>query len=312
MMRVLLFGASGFIGAHVRRELATTAEVVCPSRAECDLVTATPEALRALLDRAGPDAVVSCAGAVSGAAEDLVRANTTATAKLVDAVADAAPGARLVRLGSAAEYGPVPFGTAATEDLPPAPVSAYGVSQAAATRLMELAAAAGRVDAVVLRVFNPVGPGMPGTALLGRVAALLARLAPGDDLRTGPLGAYRDFVDVRDVAAAVRRAVTITAPGACVLNVGSGRAVPVRDVVHLLISVAGRPVRIREDRPPSPRSAEVGWMRADVGRAASVLGWVPEHDLYDSVGALWSQAAPARGTDPVPVTAGPAQRRSEP
>ncbi|MEE3920653.1 hypothetical protein V2I01_27720 [Micromonospora sp. BRA006-A] len=37
-------------------------------------------------------------------------------------------------------------------------------------------------------MFNPVGPGMPGTTLLGRVAALLARLAPGEDLRTGPPG----------------------------------------------------------------------------------------------------------------------------
>ncbi|MBQ1063014.1 NAD-dependent epimerase/dehydratase family protein [Micromonospora chalcea] len=293
MMRVLLFGASGFIGAHVRRELAATADLTCPSRDECDLVTAAPETLRALLDTVRPDAVVNCAGAVSGTAEDLVRANTLVTAKLVDAVAVAAPRARLVRLGSAAEYGPVPFGAAAAEDLPAAPVSAYGVSQAAATRLTELSAAAGRVDAVVLRVFNPVGPGMPRTTLLGRVAALLSRLAPGEDLRTGPLDAYRDFVDVRDVAAAVGRAVTVTAPRARVLNVASGRAVPVRDAVHLLVSAAGRPVRVREDHAPSPRSADVGWMRADVGRAASVLGWTPEHDLYDSVGALWSQAAPA-------------------
>ncbi|MBU8859918.1 MULTISPECIES: NAD-dependent epimerase/dehydratase family protein [unclassified Micromonospora] len=293
MMRVLLFGASGFIGGHVRRELETEADLVCPSRGECDLVTATPEALRALLGTVRPDAVVSCAGAVSGEAADLVRANTMATARLVGAVADAAPGARLVRLGSAAEYGPVPFGTAAVEDLPPAPVSAYGVSQAAATRLVELAAAAGRVDAVVLRVFNPVGPGMPHTTLLGRVAALLSHLTPGGDLRTGPLGAYRDFVDVRDVAAAVGRAVTVTAPQSRVLNVASGRAVPVRDAVQLLVSVSGRSVHVREDRPPSPRSADVDWICADVGRSASVLGWTPDLDLSDSVGALWSQTAPA-------------------
>ncbi|MFC0099907.1 NAD-dependent epimerase/dehydratase family protein [Micromonospora marina] len=311
-MRVLLFGASGFIGSHSRKELEATAEVVCPSRGECDLVTARPEALRTLLGTLRPDAVVSCAGAVSGAAEDLVRVNTLATAKLVDAIADAAPGARLVRLGSAAEYGPVRFGTSVAEDRPPAPVSAYGVSQAAATRLMEVAAAAGRVDAVALRVFNPVGPGMPRTTLLGRVAALLSRLAPGEDLRTGPLGAYRDFVDVRDVAAAIRRAVTVTAPQARVLNVASGRAVPVRDAVHLLVSVSGRPVRVLEDRPPSPRSADVGWIRADVGRAASVLGWAPEHDLSESIGALWSRTAPTHLADPVPATAGPLNRRSEP
>ncbi|KAB1906265.1 NAD(P)-dependent oxidoreductase [Micromonospora sp. AMSO31t] len=292
MTRVLLLGASGFIGTHVRRELEIGMDLVCPSRAECDLATSAREKLRAVVDAVRPDAVVCCAGAVTGTTEELVLSNTLAAAKLVDAVAVAAPGARLVRLGSAAEYGPVRFGASVSEETVPAPVSDYGVSQAAATRLTALAARAGLVDAVVLRVFNPIGPGLPPTTLLGRAAALLARLAPGDDLRTGPLDAHRDFVDVRDVATAVRKAVTVRAPAARVLNVGSGRALPVRAAVRVLVEEAGATVRIREDNSPSPRSAQVGWMRADLTRVTSVLGWLPRHDLNDSVRAIWQAAAP--------------------
>ncbi|GAB3336905.1 NAD-dependent epimerase/dehydratase family protein [Micromonospora halotolerans] len=292
MTRVLLVGASGFIGGHVRRELEADMDLVCLSRAECDLAGSTRETLRELIGAVRPDAVVCCAGAVTGTAEELVLSNTLAAAKLLDAVAVAAPGARLVRLGSAAEYGPVPFGASVSEDTVPAPVSEYGVSQAAATRLTALAARAGLVDAVVLRVFNPIGPGMPRTTLLGRVAARLARLAPGEDLRTGPLDAHRDFVDVRDVARAVRHALTVRAPAARVLNVGSGRALPVRAAVRLLVEEACATVRIREDCSPSPRSAQVGWMRADLTRVTSVLGWSPRHDLNDSVRGIWHAAAP--------------------
>lgn len=292
MTRVLLFGASGFIGGHVRRELEDDMDLVTPSRAECDLTGATRERLQDLIGATRPDAVVCCAGAVTGTTEELVRSNTLAAAKLLDAIAVAAPGTRLVRLGSAAEYGPVPFGTSVDEDAAPAPVSDYGVSQAAATRLTALAAQAGRVDAIVLRVFNPIGPGIPRTTLLGRAAALLTQLVAGDDLRTGSLDAHRDFVDVRDVATAVRQAVLVPAPAARVLNVGSGQALPVRVALSLLVEEAGATVRIREDRPPSPRSAQVGWVRADLDRVTAVLGWSPRRDLNESVRAIWRATAP--------------------
>ncbi|MDO3705940.1 NAD-dependent epimerase/dehydratase family protein [Micromonospora sp. C28SCA-DRY-2] len=303
MTRLLLFGASGFIGSQVRRALEADADLVCPGRAECDLAGCDREDLRDLVAAVRPRAVVSCVGATVGSAAELVRANTLSAAKLVDAVAVAAPRARLVRLGSAAEYGPVPFGTSVTEDTPPRPVSDYGISQAAATRFVELAARTGRVDPVVLRVFNPIGPGLPRTTLLGRVAASVARLAPGADLPTGPLDAHRDFVDVRDVAAAVRAAVSVPAPAARVVNIGSGRAVPVREAVRLLVRTAGAAVEVRENRPPSPRSAAVDWVRADIRRAATVLGWTPRHELTDSIRMLWHAVA-AESAVPDPVRAG--------
>ncbi|MEV4661870.1 NAD(P)-dependent oxidoreductase [Micromonospora echinofusca] len=298
MRRILVLGASGFLGTHVRRALEVDGDLVCPTRAECDLTRCGTEELRALLTSVRPDAVVTCAGAVSGTAADLVLANTVVAARLVEAVAVAAPAARLVRLGSAAEYGPTPNGSSVSEDDPAEPVSDYGVSQAAATRLTELAARAGRVDAVVLRVFNPIGPGLPATTLLGRVAAQLSRPTPGAELRTGPLDAHRDFVDVRDVAAAVRAAVHAPALPVRVVNVGSGRAVGVRDAVRLLVETAGATVRLTEDRTPPTRSAAVDWIRADIRRARSTLGWAPRHDLADSIRTVWHAAAAASEVRP--------------
>jgi nucleoside-diphosphate-sugar epimerase len=118
-MKVLLFGASGFLGGHVRRLLAgdpNVTSVDCPGRDRHDLVNGDVEGLTALVRDAAPDAVVNCTGRLSGTGYDLTRANTMVTAKLIEAVATAAPGARLVRLGSASEYGVVPHGVAVTEN----------------------------------------------------------------------------------------------------------------------------------------------------------------------------------------------------
>src|SRR5690348_11877558 len=127
-MRVLLFGASGFIGSHVRAGLESdprVSAVSCVGRARHDLVRGEVEELADLVAAEAPDAVVNCTGRLTGTAHDLVEANTAATAKLIGAVATGAPGARLVRLGSAAEYGVVPHGESVTEDHPTEPVSEY-------------------------------------------------------------------------------------------------------------------------------------------------------------------------------------------
>ena len=293
MTRVLVFGAAGFIGRGVRQALDAdprVSTVLCPGRADCDLLRSGVDDLAALFDRARPDAVVNCTGRLAGSGYELVQANTVVTAKLVEAVATAAPAARLVRLGSAGEYGPVAHGRVVSEEDPAVPVSEYGVSHHAATRLVELATAAGRIDGVVLRVFNPVGAGLHEENLLGRATSLLrqARSTGADHITLGSLGAYRDFVDVRDVATAVVAAVFTDDLPPRVFNVAGGRAVPARHAVRLLADAAGFTGEIREQGPAPDRSATVGWMRADIGRAARVLGWAPAHDLTSSVTAIWT------------------------
>ena len=123
MRPVLLFGASGFIGAHVRAALEPHAPLVCPGRDRCDLLTAGAGELAARLRATGAGTVVNCTGSLDGSVADLVSAHTMVTAKLIDAIERVDPNIRLVRLGSAGEYGPVPHGRAATEDGPAAPVS---------------------------------------------------------------------------------------------------------------------------------------------------------------------------------------------
>ncbi|TDC85170.1 NAD(P)-dependent oxidoreductase [Micromonospora sp. KC606] len=304
-MNVLLFGASGFLGRHIRQRLAEEMTVHSPTRQECDLVTVDVRALAALLTRKRPDAVVVAAGRIVGCGHEFVLAHTAAVAKLVDAMNLAASGARLVRIGSAAEYGAVPHGHAVREDDPADPVGEYGLSHLAATRLVERAVTAGRLDAVVLRVFNPIGPGLPAGNLLGRTAARLCEAIAQGDVRL-PLGlhdTWRDFVDVRDIAAAVHAALRPEFPGAVVFNIGSGRAVGTPEVVRLLADVAGFTGEITSGdfAPDAARSAAVSWMCADLTRSAELLGWSPRHGLADSLTTVWADVAGCLASKPVTV-----------
>lgn len=304
-----MFGGGGFLGAPVTARLGELpgAAVLHAGRTPAggraaagrpwpdltvDLDTVPVDVLAAGLAALDPDVVVNCAGLAAGPAAALAAVNARGAAALCEAMAVSVPRARLVHLGSAAEYGPGVPGTALGESATARPAGVYGATKLAGT----FAVTASGLDAVVLRVFNPVGPGAPGSGLPGRLAAAF-RAAPRDGrVTTGDLGAYRDFVDVTDVAQAVALAVTATGPLPPVLNVGSGRATLVRDLAAELAGLCGFSGRIEESGAGSERSAAVSWVRADLALVAASLGWQPVRTLHDSLAALWQATAPAAGS----------------
>ncbi|MEV8594604.1 NAD(P)-dependent oxidoreductase [Streptomyces sp. NPDC052012] len=300
-MTVLVLGGSGFVGREVCRALAARGRRVLSAargehrtpgvrtvRLDLSSADAVPQLTR-LLDTEQPHAVVNCVGSIWGRTDaEMVPSIVTPTRHLLTALAAAAPRPRLVHLGSVLEYGPVPAGTTARE--PARPDSAYGRAKLAATRAVLTAHAAGDVDALVLRVANVAGPGTPTVSLLGQVAARLMaqRPRPATDIELSPLRAHRDYVDVRDVADAVVRATDPAVPATgAVVDIGRGEAVPVRELVGLLIAVSGVPARVTERGAPGPAD----WMRIDPTPAADLLGWHPRHSLEDAVRAYWQSLA---------------------
>ena len=181
-MRLLIFGASGFLGRHVRRQAeAAGVAVVTAGRAalpgsrahvRADLVRDHPASLAGVIARVAPDAVANCAGATTGDPDVLAAANVTGAYALATAMLQAETGARLVHLGSAAEYGPGRPGATVDECWPPRPVSAYGATGAAPIRT---------TGCRPRRHFRRCGPGAAGlgrTRTTGCPATGLPRTRP--------------------------------------------------------------------------------------------------------------------------------------
>ena len=296
MTLAIVLGANGFIGRHVAGALGGDPEIEVVGAGlgvplpglerdwlDIDLLAGDGR-LEAELRATGPDLIVNCTGATVGTAAELIRLNVDTTAALLEAIARSGVRARLIHLGSAAEYGPGPVGRPVAETAPARPVSPYGTAKLVATQLVVEAAAAG-LDAIVLRVFNALGPGMPPGTLPGgalrRLTEAVAASAPRIEM--GPLDSVRDFVDVRDIGAAVLAAGRAPSLDAAIVNIGSGSGHSARELVRALAERVGFVGEIGEAGAGSPRSSDVPWQVADVSLAKRLLGWRAVHDLRSAV-----------------------------
>jgi nucleoside-diphosphate-sugar epimerase len=90
----------------------------------------------------------------------------------------------------------------------------------------------------------------------------------------------RDFVDVRDVAAAL---LGLTRAGAGIYNIASGDALSILDMTRQLARVAGRAVVLQ----PDGRGGD-SWSCGDASRLEQT-GWVRQHALRESLEQVWRE-----------------------
>lgn len=294
MKRVFVTGLSGFVGQHMRRELASSSSwKLLEPGVEYDISE------RAQLDRAlcslgtMPDAVLHMAAQSNVPTafrnpEATLRVNLFGTLHLLQSLRDAGFNGRFVYVGTADAYGLVAADELPVrEDRPLRPRNPYAVSKAAAELLVYQWVQTEGLDAVMLRPFNHVGPGQDERFVVGAMARQVADIAAGlrePVLEVGDIEVTRDFTDVRDVVRAYRLVLDQGVAGE-VYNVGSGRELSVRSILEQLLAIAGidAEIRISADRL---RPFEQRRVRADIGRIYRDTGWTPSIELDESLRAI--------------------------
>lgn len=282
-MRLLLTGATGFLGRHIA-VAATSWEMTRVTRAlqpsAPDEVALGPSPWSQLdfakvLHQAQPDMVLHCAGATHSAnVRACIDTNVLLAAELLAAAAELPKPPRIILIGSAAEYGNVPMDAQpVVETHPCVPRTDYGVAKHAQS-LLGLAAAMRGQPVLVARLFNPVGVGMPAGLALSSFAQRIAEAGPNSALRVGDLSAQRDFIDVGEAARLLLYLASMPDWPWPLVNICSGRAYRLGDLVNGMIKASGTRVMIEPD-PTLMRPGDMPVLTGSVDRLKSA-GIVPQ------------------------------------
>lgn len=292
MTEVLVTGASGFVGRHAVDALVARGHQVVavtsgdPPREElrprvrwvgCDLLA--PDGARDLLGAAPCTRLLHLAwyaehGAFWTSARNLEWVQ--ASLRLLRAFTEAG-GSRAVAAGTCAEYAWGLEGRCVEGRTPTEPATLYG---AAKDGLRVVAEAYARQEGLSLawgRVFFTFGPGEPA----GRLVPSVARaLLGGEEAPVTDGEQVRDFLAVDELGDAFAALLDSTVEGP--VNLASGEATPVRELVEIVGEAAGRPELIRYGalaaRPGDPPE-----IVADVARLCEEVGWRPRASLRDGL-----------------------------
>lgn len=288
MPTALVTGASGFTGRYMVKALKEKGFHVMgwgstPCEADetqaCDLTDAA--AIRAAVSYARPDWVVHLAAlSFVGHAdqEALYRTNVFGTLNLLSALAEVgdAPPSRVLVASSANVYG-TPGLEVIDESVCPAPVNHYACSKLAMEHMV--ANYFERLPIVITRPFNYTGPGQDDRFLIPKITKHIARREPVIEL--GNIDVSRDFSDVRDLVGAYLALLESDAHGQRV-NICSGRATPLRQLVETMNELAGYEIEVRVN-PDFVRPNEIPRLRGDCSRLQSLSSWQPRVPLRQTL-----------------------------
>jgi GDP-4-dehydro-6-deoxy-D-mannose reductase len=292
--RILVTGASGFVGRHLMpalRNAFPSAALLAAAPVPVDSADRTlplelldPQSIQDCVQEADADVVIHMAAEsfVANAFKDPMktwRINVDGSLLLAQAMMISTPNALLLFISSADTYGlTFQSGRALDEDAPFAPANPYAASKAAADLALGEMALRG-LRLIRMRPANHAGAGQTDKFVVPAFAQQAARIEAGLQervMRVGALDRWRDFLDVRDVSTAYIAAIGLSdeLPPGVAFNIGSGTPRRIGDVLDALIRQIGGNVDIQTDAGKL-RPTDVMTAAYNPARAHELLGWKP-------------------------------------
>jgi UDP-glucose 4-epimerase len=220
--------------------------------------------------------------------------NFTATAELL-ILAQKHGVKKFLFSSTAAVYGSPDTMDPCRENGPLAPISPYGSTKLdAESKVTEFINTPGNVG-TSLRFFNVVGTAsqeLLDNSVENLVPIVLGQLNKGEapvifgtDYPTTDGTCVRDYVDVRDIAAAHLVAANATGAIPPIINVGTGRGASVREIINLVLDAVNKSDIAVIEAPR--RAGDPAFLCASVDLAATAIGFKSKYTLEESIRSLF-------------------------
>jgi nucleoside-diphosphate-sugar epimerase len=292
--RALITGLSGFTGHYVAQELRAAGYEVFGTITPGHTAGANEYAVD-LNDRAGlaamvqevqPDVVAHLAAiafVAHGDVDQIYRVNVVGTRNLLEALAGLAQKPSAVLLASSANiYGNSDVGVIG-EDVQAAPANDYAVSKLSMEYMARLWQ--DKLPLIIVRPFNYTGVGQHENFLLPKIVSHFRRKAA--DIELGNLHVWRDFSDVRMVAASYRKLLAAPAAVGGAFNICSGHAYSLGEALDMMADIAGYKINVHVN-PAFVRANEVVRLVGSNRRLVAATGPLSVVPLADTLRWMYS------------------------
>ena len=301
MERVLITGASGFVGRHLVSELkeqnpdtqifglarnTPNLEIEGATFYQTDLCDS--QRLKKTILEIEPTRIVHLA-AESNVAESwrnpqkVLKNNITGFLNLLEAARKLPSTCRLLVTGSSEQYGTAQR-TPISEKHELAPLNPYAISKCAQEHMGKLYARDMGLQVILTRSFNHIGPGQCGKYAVSSFAKQMIEYASDNKnkkIKVGNIKVIRDFVDVRDVVKAYVKLLESGRNGV-VYNVCQGKGHTVESLIELMMEISGIDSS-REIDATLLRPQDVPVVVGSRAKITRELGWEPKLTLHESL-----------------------------
>ena len=210
---------------------------------------------------------------------DTMDTNIQGTVRLLDAVKEFVPDAKVHICSSCEVYGRVSKeNVPITEDCPFHPASPYAISKIGTDLIGRFYAEAYGINAMITRMFTHTGPRrgdvFSESSFAKQIAMVEAKLIP-PVVRVGNLDSLRTLADVRDAVRGYYMLLTVNPIAGEVYNIGGTHTCTVGEVLDTLINLTGLNIEVQVD-PERLRPLDADLQVPDCTKFMKHTGWKPE------------------------------------
>lgn len=302
MKKVLIIGGAGFVGGYLSEILINNnfevhstclpSEKIADSKCTSHILDILDKSsVLNLLNVIQPDIIYHLAAQSSVALswknpQLTIDVNIKGAINILDALRESSkPDTRIILIGSGEEYGYIKKDACPiSEEEAVNPGNIYALTKAFQSMAGKIYARAYNMDIIMVRAFNHIGAGQLPAFVVSDFCKQVAEIEKGfkaPEIFVGNLDARRDFTDVHDVVRAYMMLGEYGKTGE-LYNVGSGKAVAIKDILDIIVSYSKTDIKIIIDKNKL-RPSDIPIIEADISKVRNHTGWVPEIPIETTI-----------------------------